>query len=166
MNSDHWYKNAVIYSLDLETFEDGNGDGVGDFKGLIGRLEYLKALGVDAIWLAPFQKTPNRDNGYDISDYYSVDPRHGTNGDFAEFMHEATSMGIRVLIDLVVNHTSSEHSWFQNARTGEGCEVSRLLRVVEEASFGLERGRDFSRSAARDVDEGRAGGAVLFPPIL
>lgn len=120
MNADHWYQNAIIYSLDLETFQDGNGDGVGDFHGLIGRLEYLKALGVDAIWLAPFQKTPNRDNGYDISDFYSVDPRHGTNGDFAEFMHVATSMGIRVLIDLVVNHTSDEHPWFQDARTGEG----------------------------------------------
>ena len=89
MLGDLWYKNALIYSLDLETFMDGNGDGVGDFEGLISRLDYLEALGVDALWLAPFQPTPNRDNGYDICDFYGVDPRHGSSGDFVEFVHQA-----------------------------------------------------------------------------
>jgi maltose alpha-D-glucosyltransferase / alpha-amylase len=116
MIDDLWYKNAVIYSLDLETFLDSNGDGVGDFRGLVERLDYLHFLGVDAIWLAPFQRTPNRDNGYDISDYFAVDGRHGTPGDFVEFMHEAEKRGMKVLIDLVVNHTSDEHAWFQSAR--------------------------------------------------
>src|SRR6186713_1766833 len=116
MIQDLWYKNSVIYSLDLETFMDANGDGVGDFEGLIRRLDYLKTLGVDAIWLAPFQPTPNRDNGYDISDFYGVDPRHGSSGDFVEFMHEADERGIRVVMDLVVNHTSDQHPWFQAAR--------------------------------------------------
>ncbi|HEX7034789.1 MAG TPA: alpha-amylase family protein [Pseudomonadales bacterium] len=111
-----WYKNAVIYSLDLETFMDANGDGVGDFEGLIRRLDYLQFLGVDTLWLAPFQPTPNRDNGYDISDYYGVDPRHGTSGDFVEFMHQAHKRGLRVLIDLVINHTSDRHPWFQDSR--------------------------------------------------
>jgi maltose alpha-D-glucosyltransferase / alpha-amylase len=117
MIEDLWYKNAVIYSLDLETFLDTDGDGVGDFAGLIRRLEYLEYLGVDALWLAPFQPTPNLDNGYDVKDYYGVDPRHGSSGDFVEFMHHAERRGIRVIIDLVVNHTSSEHPWFQQARS-------------------------------------------------
>ena len=111
-----WYKNAVIYSLDLETFMDSNGDGTGDFEGLTRRLSYLELLGVDVLWIAPFQKTPNRDNGYDISDYYAVDERHGSSGDFVEFMHQAKQRGLRVIIDLVVNHTSDQHRWFQEAR--------------------------------------------------
>jgi maltose alpha-D-glucosyltransferase / alpha-amylase len=113
---DLWYKNSVIYSLDLETFMDANGDGVGDFEGLIRRLDYLDALGIDAVWLAPFQPTPNRDNGYDISDFYGVDPRHGSSGDFVEFMQQADKRGIHVIMDLVVNHTSDRHRWFQEAR--------------------------------------------------
>jgi maltose alpha-D-glucosyltransferase / alpha-amylase len=119
MIEDLWYKNTVIYSLDLETFLDANGDGIGDFQGLIRRLDYLQALGVGAVWLAPFQPTPNRDNGYDIRDYYGVDPRHGSSGDFVEFMHQAKKRGIKVLMDLVVNHTSDEHPWFQEARKSE-----------------------------------------------
>jgi maltose alpha-D-glucosyltransferase / alpha-amylase len=116
MINDLWYKNAIVYSLDLETFLDANNDGVGDFRGLIERLDYLVFLGVDVIWLAPFQRTPNHDNGYDVSDYYTVDARHGTAGDFVEFVHEADQRGIKVLIDLVVNHTSNEHPWFRAAR--------------------------------------------------
>ena len=116
MIDSRWYKNAVFYSLDLETFMDANRDGVGDFSGLIKSLDYLHSLGVDAIWLAPFQPTPNKDNGYDIKDYYGVDPRHGSSGDFAEFMHAASNVGIKVVIDLVVNHTSDEHPWFKEAR--------------------------------------------------
>lgn len=117
MVEDLWYKNAVIYSLDLETFQDNNGDGTGDFEGLCNRLHYLQALGVDTIWLAPFQSTPNKDNGYDISDYYSVDQRHGSCGDFVSFIHLAKKLGIRVIIDLVVNHTSDQHPWFLDARS-------------------------------------------------
>lgn len=119
MIEDLWYKNAVIYSLDLETFMDANGDGIGDFEGLTLRLDYLHAMGIDTIWLAPFQPTPNRDNGYDVSDYYGVDKRHGSSGDFVEFMHQANKRGIKVIIDLVVNHTSSQHPWFKNARSSK-----------------------------------------------
>ena len=119
MIEDLWYKNAVIYSLDLETYMDGNGDGTGDFEGLCARLHYLHALGVDTIWLAPFQPTPNKDNGYDIYDYYGVDPRHGSSGDFVSFMHQAKKLGIKVIIDLVVNHTSDKHPWFESARSSK-----------------------------------------------
>lgn len=119
MIEDLWYKNAVIYSLDLETFMDGNDDGTGDFKGLSERLDYLHALGVDTIWLAPFQPTPNKDNGYDIYDFYGVDPRHGTSGEFVDFMHKAQKLGINVIIDLVVNHTSDQHPWFIESRSSK-----------------------------------------------
>ncbi len=116
MINDLWYKNAIIYCLGVETFMDGNGDGIGDFQGLIGRLDYLQGLGVTAIWLMPFQPSPHRDGGYDIADYYGVDPRYGTLGDFVEFTHGCKQRGIRVLIDLVVNHTSDKHPWFLEAR--------------------------------------------------
>lgn len=119
MIEDLWYKNAVIYSLDLETFMDADGDGIGDFEGLTLRLDYLHAMGIDTIWLAPFQPTPNRDNGYDVCDYYGVDHRHGSSGNFVEFMHQANKRGIKVIIDLVVNHTSNEHPWFKNARSSK-----------------------------------------------
>ncbi len=113
--NDLWYKNAIVYCLSVETFMDSNGDGVGDFQGLQRRLDYLAGLGVNAIWLMPFQTSPGRDDGYDVSDYYNVDPRYGTLGDFVEFTHGAKQRGIRVLIDLVVNHTSNEHPWFLEA---------------------------------------------------
>lgn len=119
MLEDLWYKNAIIYSLDLETFMDLNGDGVGDFEGLGRRLDYLHAMGIDTLWLAPFQPTPNKDNGYDIRDYYGVDPRHGSSGEFVEFMQQANKRGMKVIIDLVVNHTSAEHPWFQDARSSK-----------------------------------------------
>jgi maltose alpha-D-glucosyltransferase / alpha-amylase len=116
MIDDLWYKNGVIYCLSVATYMDANGDGVGDFKGLLRRLDYLHGLGITAIWLMPFQPSPGRDDGYDIADYYGVDPRYGTIGDFVEFTHGAKQRGIRVLIDLVVNHTSDEHPWFKQAR--------------------------------------------------
>jgi maltose alpha-D-glucosyltransferase / alpha-amylase len=117
MINDLWYKNAVIYCLSVGTYMDADGDGIGDFVGLMRRLDYLHGLGVTAIWLMPFQTSPHRDDGYDVSDYYGVDRRYGTLGDFVEFTHAAKQRGIRVLIDLVVNHTSNEHSWFKQART-------------------------------------------------
>ena len=115
--SDLWWKNAVIYCLDVETYMDGNGDGCGDFAGLSQRMGYLSGLGVTCLWLMPFYPSPNRDDGYDITDFYNVDPRLGTLGDFVEFMRAAKERGIRVIIDLVVNHTSHEHPWFQSARS-------------------------------------------------
>ena len=116
MISDLWYKNAIIYCLSVESYMDSDGDGIGDFRGLVRRLDYLQGLGVTAIWLMPFQPSPRQDDGYDITDYYGVDPRYGSLGDFVEFTHGCKQRGIRVLIDLVVNHTSDQHPWFQSAR--------------------------------------------------
>jgi maltose alpha-D-glucosyltransferase/alpha-amylase len=113
---DLWYKNAVIYCLDVEKYQDANGDGIGDFEGLMRRLDYLAGLGVTCVWLQPFYKSPNRDNGYDVADYYSVDARYGSLGDFVNFMNHAEALGIRVIADLVVNHTSVDCPWFQEAR--------------------------------------------------
>jgi maltose alpha-D-glucosyltransferase/alpha-amylase len=113
---DLWYKNAVIYSLNVGTFMDSNGDGVGDFEGLSRRLDYLSGLGVTCIWLQPFQPSPNLDSGYDVSDFYGVDPRHGSSGDFVDFANQAKQRGIRIIVDLVVNHTSDQHPWFKSAR--------------------------------------------------
>ena len=116
MINDLWYKNAIVYCLSVGTYLDTNADGVGDFQGLLRRLDYLQGLGVTAIWLLPFQPSPGRDDGYDISDYYGVDPRYGSLGDFVEFTQGCRQRGLRVMIDLVVNHTSNQHPWFQEAR--------------------------------------------------
>ncbi len=115
MINDLWYKNAVIYCLSVATYMDANGDGVGDFQGLMRRLDYLQGMGVTAIWLMPFYPSPWKDDGYDVADYYNVDPRFGTLGDFVEFTEGCKQRGMRVLIDLVVNHTSDQHPWFRQA---------------------------------------------------
>ena len=109
---DVWWKNAVFYCLDVETFQDSNGDGIGDFAGLTRRIDHLAGLGVTCIWLMPFYPTANQDDGYDVTDYYGVDPRLGTLGDLAVFLRTARGRGIRVIADLVVNHTSDQHPWF------------------------------------------------------
>jgi maltose alpha-D-glucosyltransferase / alpha-amylase len=113
---DLWYKNAILYCLDVEKYQDANGDGVGDFEGLMRRLDYLQGLGVTCVWLQPFYPSPNRDNGYDVTDYYGVNAKHGSLGDFVAFMEHAQGLGIRVIVDLVVNHTSVDSPWFQQAR--------------------------------------------------
>ncbi|MEO3744405.1 alpha-amylase family protein [Plantactinospora sp. B5E13] len=115
--TDRWYAEAVVYCLDIDTYADSDGDGVGDINGLIGRLDYLARLGVTCLWLHPIHPTTHRDDGYDATDFYAVDPRLGSLGDFAELLHQAGNRGIRVIIDLVVNHTSDQHPWFRSARS-------------------------------------------------
>jgi maltose alpha-D-glucosyltransferase/alpha-amylase len=114
--SDLWWKNAVVYCLDVETFLDSNADGVGDLPGLTERIDYLAGLGVSCLWLMPFYPSPRKDDGYDITDFYGVDPRLGTHGDLVELVRTARDRGIRVIADLVMNHTSDQHPWFQAAR--------------------------------------------------
>src|ERR671925_683688 len=112
----HWYKTAVFYELYVRGFQDGNGDGQGDFRGLTERLDYLHWLGIDCIWLLPVNPSPLRDGGYDVSDYFSILPDYGTLGDFYDFLEAAHARGIRVIADLVMNHTSEQHPWFQESR--------------------------------------------------
>jgi maltose alpha-D-glucosyltransferase / alpha-amylase len=111
-----WYKDAVFYELHVKAFQDSNADGVGDFGGLIDRLDYVQSLGVDVVWLLPFYPSPLRDDGYDIADYYNIHPSYGNVDDFQRFLDEAHRRGLRVIADLVLNHTSSDHPWFQRAR--------------------------------------------------
>jgi maltose alpha-D-glucosyltransferase/alpha-amylase len=115
--SERWYKEAVIYCVEVDTYQDSDGDGCGDLPGLTSRLDYLARLGVTCLWLNPIHPSPKLDGGYDISDYYGVHPQLGTLGDFVELATQARSRGIRLVLDLVVNHTSDQHPWFQSARS-------------------------------------------------
>ncbi|NNM45106.1 alpha-amylase family glycosyl hydrolase [Knoellia koreensis] len=115
--SDAWWRNTVWYALDVKTYSDSDGDGWGDFTGLTRRMSYLRELGIGCLWLTPFHPSPMRDDGYDVADYYGVDPRLGTAGDLVEMVRTAHDHGIRVVMDLVVNHTSDEHPWFREARS-------------------------------------------------
>ncbi len=114
--SKRWWKEEVIYQIYPRSFQDSNGDGIGDLRGIISRLDYLKDLGVDIIWLGPVYKSPNDDNGYDISDYYDIHPDFGTMSDFDELLSGLKSRGMKIVMDLVVNHTSDEHNWFEESR--------------------------------------------------
>src|SRR5512143_1594452 len=117
MNDSLWYKDAVFYEIDVRTFCDGNGDGIGDFVGLAQQLDYLRDLGVDCLWLMPIYPSPLVDDGYDIADYYGIHPDLGTLDEFKTFLAEAHARGLRVIADLVLNHTSDQHPWFQAARS-------------------------------------------------
>ena len=108
-----WWKRAVVYQIYPKSFNDTTGNGTGDIQGIIQKLDYLKELGVDVLWLTPIYKSPQNDNGYDISDYYSIDPSYGTMEDFEELLHETHKRGMKLIMDLVINHTSTEHQWFK-----------------------------------------------------
>jgi len=112
-----WWKEAVIYQVYPRSFKDSNGDGIGDLRGIIQKLDYIKWLGVDLIWLNPVYQSPNDDNGYDISDYYSIMEEFGSMGDFEELLNECHKRGLRLIMDLVINHTSDEHQWFIESRS-------------------------------------------------
>ncbi|MGM1063651.1 alpha-amylase family protein [Saccharothrix sp. Mg75] len=136
--ADLWWKNAVVYCLDVETFHDSDGDGYGDFKGLTQKIDHLHRLGVTCLWLMPFFPTPDRDDGYDITDFYGVDPRLGTLGDFTEFVRTARDRGMRVIADLVVNHTSDQHPWFQQARDPKSARHDWYVWADEKPADGDE----------------------------
>ena len=154
-----WFRTAVFYEALLRSFADSDGDGVGDLRGFISRLDYLAWLGVDCVWIPPFYPSPGRDGGYDISDYTAIDPRYGTMEDFRELVHQAHQRGIRIIIDMVVNHTSDAHPWFQASRSDpegpygdfyvwadddSGYDDARIIFVDTEESnwaYDVERGQ-------------------------
>ncbi len=140
----YWYRDATIYQLHIKSFCDGNGDGIGDFKGLIQKLDYIRELGVDAVWLLPFYPSPRRDDGYDISDYRGVHADYGTMADVKRFIAAAHDRGLRVITELVINHTSSEHPWFQKARNAKPGSAARDFYVWS------------------DTDQAYAGTRVIF----
>ena len=116
---DLWYKDAIIYQLHVKAFADSNNDGIGDFAGLTEKLDYLQDLGVTALWLLPFYPSPGRDDGYDIADYGAINADFGTMKDFRRFIVEAKKRGLRVITELVINHTSDQHQWFKRARRSD-----------------------------------------------
>ena len=131
-NDPQWYRDAVIYQLHVKSFFDGNGDGIGDFRGLISKLDYIAELGVDTVWLLPFYPSPRRDDGYDIAEYKGVHPDYGTMGDAKRFIAEAHARGLRVITELVINHTSDQHPWFQRARRAKPGSAHRNFYVWSE----------------------------------
>ena len=114
-----WWKEAVAYQIYPRSFMDSNGDGIGDLNGITARLDYLKALGIDVIWICPMYKSPNDDNGYDIADYHAIMEEFGTMADFDRLLDAVHSRGMRLILDLVVNHTSDEHAWFIESRSSK-----------------------------------------------
>ena len=129
-----WYKDAVIYELRVRSFFDANGDGIGDFRGVASKLDYLADLGITAIWLLPFYPSPLRDDGYDIADYTDVHPDCGTLADFELLLDEAHKRGIRVIMELVLNHTSDQHPWFKRARRAPPGSVERDFYVWSDST--------------------------------
>src|SRR6187455_3069462 len=129
-----WFKDAVIYEIHIRAYQDSTNDGIGDIQGLISRLDYLQDLGVTALWLLPFYPSPLKDDGYDIADYTNVHPSYGTLQDFKTFLREAHQRGLRVITELVVNHTSDQHAWFQRARRSKPGSVWRDFYVWNDSS--------------------------------
>src|SRR5580765_9069580 len=130
-----WWRDAVFYEIYVRSFADSNGDGFGDLPGITQRLPYLRELGVDAVWLTPFYPSPGADHGYDVADYVDVDPLFGTLGDFDDLLRGAHEVGLRVVIDVVPNHTSSEHPWFRNA-LADPCHPDRARYVFRPGRDG------------------------------
>jgi maltose alpha-D-glucosyltransferase / alpha-amylase len=150
LNNPLWYKEAIIYELRIRSFYDSNGDGIGDFPGLIEKLDYLQELGVDTLWLLPFYPSPLKDDGYDISDYYTVHPDYGTLKDFKKFLKEAHDRGLNVITEMVLNHTSDQHAWFKKARQAKPGSSARQFYVWNQTPDRYQEARiifkDFERS--------------------
>lgn len=158
-----WYKDAIVYELHVKTFADGNDDGIGDFEGLTARLDYLGQLGVTCLWLLPFYESPLRDDGYDIAHYERVDPRYGSLDDFRQFLHAAHARGMRVITELVINHTSDAHPWFQASRRAAPGSMKRDFYVWSDTERRYEDARViFSDTESSNWSWDAAAGAFYW----
>ncbi len=161
-----WFRRVVFYELPVRTFRDSNGDGIGDLPGVVEKLDYLRDLGIGAIWLLPFYQSPWRDDGYDISDHYTVDPRLGTVEDLNVLVEGAHARGMRVIGDLVSNHVSDQHPWFQEARRDRSS-PRRAWFLWSDTGKEFSRARNmFPGAVASNWTWDDLAGQVLFPPIL
>ena len=160
-----WWKESVVYQIYPRSFQDSDGDGIGDLRGIIGRLDYLKELGVDVVWLSPVYKSPNDDNGYDISDYQDIMDEFGTLADWEELLAEMHARGIRMVMDLVVNHSSDEHPWFIESRKSKD-NPYRDFYIWRPAKDGREPNNweSFFSGSAWQYDE--TTGRILPAPLL
>ena len=164
--SERWYRKAVIYCIEVDSFADSDGDGWGDLKGLTSRLDYLSRLGVTCLWLNPIHPSPHRDAGYDVSDYYGVDPRIGDVGDFVELATRARERGIRIILDLVVNHTSDQHPWFQAARSDPGSAFRDWYVWSSQEPPDRQQGIVFPGEQTETWTLRRQRGRLVLPPLL
>lgn len=165
MKQTKWWKNAVIYQIYPRSFQDSDGDGIGDIPGIIGRLDYLKELGIDAIWLSPVYQSPQDDNGYDISDYYAIHSEYGTMEDMDRLIREAGKRGIKIIMDLVVNHSSDEHAWFMEAKKDKSSKYHDyyVWREGEKGQVPNDLQSSFSGSAWEWNEETGEYYLLLFP---
>ena len=157
VSDDLWFKDAIIYQLHVKAFADSNSDGIGDFEGLTERLDYLQDLGVTALWLLPFYPSPGKDDGYDIADYRRINPDFGTMRDFRRFMTEAHRRGLRVITELVINHTSDQHPWFATRATQlDRDRCPQLVRLERQRSEIRRHAHHLSRTLRNPTGPGTA----------
>ena len=154
-----WYKDAIIYQLHVKAFADSNNDGIGDFAGLTEKLGYLQDLGVTALWLLPFYPSPGRDDGYDIADYGDINPDFGTMKDFKRFIQEAKKRGLRVITELVINHTSDQHDWFKRARRSQ----TRIRARATGMSGATPTRNTRARGSSSPIPRSRTGPGTRKP---
>ena len=154
-----WYKDAIIYQLHVKAFADSNNDGIGDFAGLTEKLGYLQDLGVTTLWLLPFYPSPGRDDGYDIADYGDINPDFGTMKDFRRFIQEAKKRGLRVITELVINHTSDQHDWFKRARRSRPEFKRPQLVCLERYRPEISR----ARGSSSPIPRNRTGPGIRKP---
>ena len=158
-----WYKHAVIYEIYIKGFYDKNDDGIGDFGGLIAKLDYLESLGINAVWLLPFYPSPMKDDGYDISDYFGINPSYGTLKEFRLFLKEAHKRNIRVITELVINHTSDQHPWFQRARQAEKGSIWRDFYVWSPTPERF-KGARINPQIGRGIPSPKSISGIAFTP--
>ena len=159
-----WWKEAVFYQIYPKSFQDTNGDGIGDLRGVISRLDYLETLGIDGIWMSPVCASPQVDNGYDISDYCAIDPMFGSMADMEELIGEAKKRGISIILDLVLNHCSNQHFWFLEALKGKDNPYHDYF--IWRNGDGVTPPQRYAGHLRRlCLDLGAAAGPVVFPPV-